>query len=304
MYEWIYAIQKLIDFIDDNAVDNPSLAEISKHLGYSPYYCSMQFHRVTGTTIKNYMAKRRLCMAALAVRDTDKRIIDIAFEYGYSAQSVLTRAFRDAYGCTPAAYRKNPVPVPFSMNKVIVSPSHYSDKGDVSVSNLALPSYRIEHIPAHKYLGVYKRSTTKDGDIWAGHDCDLLCGIVSSFKDCHSIVTAHTAGWAWENGAKNYFYGLGVDRNYNGIIPEGFELRGEFEGSDYIVFSHPPFDYIAENGEVMGRVEELAWNFDPNTIGYEWNEEKCQDYQRHYPEGLGYQVLRPVIALTSPRSPR
>ena len=44
----------------------------------------------------------------------------------------------------------------------------------------------------------------------------------------------------------------------------------------------------------MKRVEDLAWNFDPSPLGYEWNEDVCQDYQRHYPEGLGYQVLRPV----------
>lgn len=57
---------------------------------------------------------------------------------------------------------------------------------------------------------------------------------------------------------------------------------------------HPPFDYLTENMEVMKRVEDLAWNFDPASIGYEWNEEAGQDYQRHYPEGLGYQILRPV----------
>lgn len=27
---------------------------------------------------------------------------------------------------------------------------------------------------------------------------------------------------------------------------------------------------------------------------YEWNEEFCQCYQRHYPEVLGYEVLRPA----------
>lgn len=49
--------------------------------------------------------------------------------------------------------------------------------------------------------------------------------------------------------------------------------------------------------EVLKRVEELAWNFDPTSIGYEWNEDVCQNYQRHYPEGLGYQVLRPVTKM-------
>lgn len=294
MHEWIYAIQKLIDYIDNNAVYNPSLDEISRNVGYSPYYCSTQFHRVSGMTIKNYMAKRRLCIATLKIRDTDKRIIDIAVECGYSSQSALTRAFKDAYGCTPAAYRNNPVPIPLRTNKVVITPEHYINNMEELNMSIVEPIYRIEHITAHKYLGVYKRSMTKNGEIWAGHNCDLLTGIVSSFKEYHAEITAHTAGWTWNNGERSYFYGLGVNPDYDGEIPEGFELRGLFEESDYIYFIHPPFDYLSENSEVMKRVDELAWNFDPTTIGYEWNEENCQDYQCHYPEGIGYWILRPV----------
>ena len=294
MHEWAFAIQKLIRFINDNAMDNPSLSEISKQLGYSPYYCSVQFHRIAGMTIKSYMALRRLHLATIALRNTNARIIDIALDCGYSSQSVLTRAFKDAYGCTPATYRKNPVAVPPHFSKVVLSLKHFTSEGDFCMSNVVLPSYRFEHIPAHKYLGVYEPSATCYGSIWAKHDCDLVTGIVSGFKHCHNIVTPHTAGWTWKNGNRTYFYGTGVGCGYDGEVPEGFELRGEFPASDYIVFSHPPFHYPTENGEVMKRVEELAWNFDPTTIGYEWNEDGCQDYQRHYPEGLGYQVLRPV----------
>jgi len=294
LYEWLYAIQRLIDWIDDNAVNNPSLEEISNCIGYSPYYCSEQFHRIAGITIKNYMAKRRLCMAALAIRDTDVSIINIAIEYGFSSQSALTRAFVNAYGCAPAAYRKKPVPIPMSFKKIVINPSYYVEKGDFTMNNLVLPSNYIEFIPAHKYLGVYKKSATKNGDIWPGHDCDLLCGIVSSIKNTDLIITGHTAGWTWKKGKRSYFYGAGVETNYNDPIPEGFELRGEFPGSYYIVFSHPPFDYLSENSEVTKRVEDIAWNFDPSMRGFEWNEDVCQDYQRHYPEGLGYQILRPV----------
>ena len=60
------------------------------------------------------------------------------------------------------------------------------------------------------------------------------------------------------------------------------------------MFFHPPFDYLRDCGEVMGRVENLAWNYDPKQNGYEWNEAACNDYQRHYPEVIGYEVLRPV----------
>lgn len=293
MKEAILAMQCLIDWIDAHAVENPGLAEMSRQIGYSPYYCSEQFHRIAGITIKEYMARRRLSLAAMAIRDTDRPLLDIALDYGFSSQSALTRAFVNAFGCTPAAYRRNPTPIPMQIRKCIVSPSESILKGDIEMSNLVLPSYRMEYIPKHKYLGVYKPSETANGPIWPGHDCDLLCGIISSMTDTHPIVTGMTAGWKWDGGEKTYFFGAGVECDYVGEIPEGFELH-EIPESYYIVFSHPPFDYPTDNYEVMKRVEDLAWNFDPSPLGYEWNEDVCQDYQRHYPEGLGYQVLRPV----------
>lgn len=293
MKEAILAMQRLIDWIDAHAVENPGLAEMSKQIGYSPYYCSEQFHRIAGITIKEYMARRRLSLAALAIRDTDRPLIEIAMDYGFSSQSALTRAFVNAFGCTPAAYRRNPVPIPMQIRKCIVSPSDSILKGDIDMSYLVLPSYRMEYIPKHKYLGVYKASETANRPIWPGHDCDLLCGMISSMTNTHPIVTGMTAGWKWDGGEKSYFFGAGVECDYSGEIPEGFELH-EIPESYYIVFSHPPFDYPTDNYEVMKRVEELAWNFDPTPLGYEWNEDVCQDYQRHYPEGLGYQVLRPV----------
>jgi AraC-like DNA-binding protein len=120
LYEWIYAIQKMIDRIDDDAINNPSLNKISAQIGYSPYYCSTQFHRIAGMTLKSYMARRRLCKATLAIRDSSDGITDITLEYGFSSQSALTRAFKDTYGCTPAAYRKNPIPIPISIKKSLL----------------------------------------------------------------------------------------------------------------------------------------------------------------------------------------
>lgn len=49
--EAILAMQHLIDWIDKHAIENPGLIEMSKQIGYSPYYCSEQFHRVAGITI-------------------------------------------------------------------------------------------------------------------------------------------------------------------------------------------------------------------------------------------------------------
>ena len=217
-------------------------------------------------------------------------------KYGFSSQEALTRAFVNAFGCTPAAYRKNPVPIALSNLKVVFLPEHYVHKGGPTMNQTLLTEAHVhmEHIPAHGYIGIWDIDAADYGAFWSRHDCDSVCGIIDSMSHVsHPIVTCHTAGWFYENGKRGYFYGFGVPEDYQGVVPEGFELR-KLPASDYLVFFHPPFDFLKDNGEVMGRVETLAWNYDPKKDGYEWNEEACNDYQRHYPEVIGYEVLRPV----------
>lgn len=301
MIEWKVGIQKMIDWIEDNIEDKPSLLEMSKQIGYSPCYCSYLFHQVTGITLKSYMAGRRLCHATVELRDTNVRILDIAVKYGYSSQEALTRAFVSAYGLTPSAYRKSPRPIQLSIKQMVLSPGDIINIGGNSMSNVKEANIRHEYIPAHKYIGIWDIRANNYGDFWKYHDCDEVCGIIESMRNvAHDIVGCHTAGWFYENGQKGYFYGFGVPMDYSGEIPKGFEGK-EVPESTYLVFFHPPFDYLPENGEVMGRVEELAWNYKPAESdrwwipkNYEWNEEACQIYQRHFPEVLGYEVLRPV----------
>jgi len=90
LHEWNEAIQKMIDWIEANITENPTLIEMSQQIGYSPYYCSVQFHKICGMTIKNYVSGRRLALVAVALRDTDERIIDIAVKYGFSSNAYLS----------------------------------------------------------------------------------------------------------------------------------------------------------------------------------------------------------------------
>lgn len=295
MYEWNESIQRMIDWIEEHLTENPSLLEMSEQIGYSPYYCSNKFHSIVGMTIKSYVAGRRLARAALDIRDTRIRILDIALKYGYSSQEALTRAFVDAYGCTPAAYRRNPIPISLFPSKVVLFPEHYAGvKGGNIMAKIWQPKIRMEYIPAHKYIGIWDISVDNYGAFWGKHDCDAVCGIIESMSHvAHPIITGHTAGWFYENGKKGYFYGFGVPDDYDGEIPEGFEAKS-FPESYYMVFYHPPFKYLSDNIEVMRGVGDLAWNYKPESKGWIWNEEVCQDYQRHNPEEVGYEILRPV----------
>jgi len=86
MSQWSLSVQKMIEWIERNIENSPTLPEMSREIGYSPYYCSYLFHHVCGLTLKSYMAGRRLCRTAMALRDTNERIIDIALRCGFSSQ--------------------------------------------------------------------------------------------------------------------------------------------------------------------------------------------------------------------------
>ncbi|MCL2031370.1 MAG: AraC family transcriptional regulator [Oscillospiraceae bacterium] len=108
MNEWRGAIEKSLSWMEDNITEKFTLLDLANQAGYSPFYFSRLFRFITGMTVKKYIADRRLCRAALDIRDTRERLIDIAVRYGFSSQEALTRALKAAYGHTPYALRKNP----------------------------------------------------------------------------------------------------------------------------------------------------------------------------------------------------
>jgi len=107
MNEWEKMIKIMVDWIEIHIGENPSLLDMSKRIGYSPYYCSNQFRKMTGMTIRDYISRRRLYHASSEIINGDGRILDIALKYGYQSHEALTRAFARIYGVTPSDYRKN-----------------------------------------------------------------------------------------------------------------------------------------------------------------------------------------------------
>ncbi len=298
MRELEEAVQRMLEFAEAHIGENPTLMDMSRHAGYSPSYCSQQFHRITGKTLRRYLAGRRLAIATLALRDTDTRIIEIALDSGYSSQEALARAFVGAYGLTPHAYRKAPRPVRLPIKQNVLFPLDQKNKEGIDMESTILTSasVRVEYIPAHKYMGIWEPNVDNYMDFWDRHDCDEVCGFIESMRHvADPIVTPHTAGWYQnQDGKQGYFYGLGVPVHYGGSIPKGFEIR-DVKASYYLVFCHPPFDFQRDCAEVMRRVEELAWGYNPAEQGFRWNDKEFPAYQRHMPETLGYEILRPVI---------
>lgn len=112
MYVWRKQIQIIVDEIDqcikqyrDEAL---TLRVLSCRLGYSEFYTTRKFKEISGVQFRDYLRLRKLAFALKEVRDSEKNIVEIAFDYGFSSHEAFTRAFKGTFGITPSAYRKKP----------------------------------------------------------------------------------------------------------------------------------------------------------------------------------------------------
>ena len=96
-------IEKCIDFIEDNIKENITIEEVASQSGYSLYHFCRVFSLCMGMSVMEYIRKRRLSLAATELLK-DRKIIDIALDYGFESPDGFTRAFRKVSGYSPTQY--------------------------------------------------------------------------------------------------------------------------------------------------------------------------------------------------------
>lgn len=98
-------IKNSIDYIENNLGKKISLTDIAKQSYFSEFYFHKLFRNVTGTTVMDYIRKRRLTEAAIDLVETEEKITDIAFKYQFGSEESFSRAFKRMYGLSPRKYR-------------------------------------------------------------------------------------------------------------------------------------------------------------------------------------------------------
>ncbi len=102
-------VEKIVEYIENHLDEDLSLDKIAKDLSYSKFYITRMFAEETECTIYKYLQGRRLTLAAQKLVETQKPIIEIAYEAHYNSQQAFTLAFNQLYFVTPQTYRKNGV---------------------------------------------------------------------------------------------------------------------------------------------------------------------------------------------------
>ncbi len=97
---------RVIDHIHDNPAGDLSLDALADVAAMSRFHWHRVFHATTGETAAQTVRRMRLHRAAVALVQTDAPQAGIAKAVGYANATSFVRAFADAYGMPPAAFRK------------------------------------------------------------------------------------------------------------------------------------------------------------------------------------------------------
>jgi len=100
------AIFQSINIIEKNLKNDLTVYEISQKMGFSFYYFSRLFKGVTGFTPKSYILNRKITESVNEILHTNKKIIEIAFDYGFNTPESYSRAFHKIIGTNPSVTRK------------------------------------------------------------------------------------------------------------------------------------------------------------------------------------------------------
>jgi AraC-like DNA-binding protein len=84
-----------------------TLERLGEEAGMSRSSLHERFVHFIGQPPMQYLAQWRMQLAAASLRDTDAKVIEIAFHVGYENEAAFSRAFKRAVGEAPGAWRRS-----------------------------------------------------------------------------------------------------------------------------------------------------------------------------------------------------
>lgn len=103
---YLERIRRGVEFIEAHLDDDVALAAVARAAGLSQWHFQRIFRSITGETLKAYIRARRMAGALDRLLTTELRVVDIALHAGFESQEAFARAFKQAFGISPVAYRK------------------------------------------------------------------------------------------------------------------------------------------------------------------------------------------------------
>lgn len=107
--DWLSRMNMAVAYIEENldgVIDHDQLAKIACCSAHNFF---RMFSFITDVSLGEYIRRRRLTLAALELKNTPIKVIDLALKYGYDSPVSFARAFQALHGVTPTKAREDGV---------------------------------------------------------------------------------------------------------------------------------------------------------------------------------------------------
>src|SRR5271157_2100329 len=104
-------ILRVLRHIQEHLDETLDLEELAQVACFSSFHFHRIFAAMTGETLADHVRRLRLERAAMELKSGAKQVIQVALDAGYEAHEAFTRAFKAAYGISPAEFRRATGPI-------------------------------------------------------------------------------------------------------------------------------------------------------------------------------------------------
>ncbi len=98
-------LQRIFGFVESNYGGDCSLEALAQHTSYHVVYLSRYFKQCTGLTFTEHVNRYRINQATYMLRNTQQKVLDIAYDCGFDSLRSFNRNFKKVTGLTPGEYR-------------------------------------------------------------------------------------------------------------------------------------------------------------------------------------------------------
>jgi AraC family transcriptional regulator len=100
-----FTLRKVTDLMANQLDAEFSLIRLAREADMSEFHFSRLFKRTTGLTPSQYFIHLKMEKARRLLRETDKSVIEIGLDVGYTSPSHFAQIFRREVGISPSEYR-------------------------------------------------------------------------------------------------------------------------------------------------------------------------------------------------------
>jgi transcriptional regulator GlxA family with amidase domain len=100
-------IKAAMEYINHNYTADISREGLAAHIGIHHDNLGKYFKMYFGKKMNDYINELRIKDAARLLKDTDEKIIDIAYSVGFGSLRTFNKAFRQFMRVSPVSYRKH-----------------------------------------------------------------------------------------------------------------------------------------------------------------------------------------------------